>query len=178
MRPRTIVDPATASSHVLRLGYDDGFVAWLNGVELARRNAPDALDANATATSAGNALEAIPFVPDAGLLRAGINCLAIQGLNLDAADRDVIVLPELVAARVDRDSPRYFRTPTPGGPNATSDVIGFAEEPAFSIGRGFCEQPFAVELTTATPGVRVRYTTDASTPSPSHGTRRKKSGLT
>ncbi len=168
--PFTSVDPATASSHVLRLGYDDGFVAWLNGVELARRNAPEALEANATATSAGNALEAIPFVPDAGLLRAGINCLAIQGLNLDAADRDFIVLPELVAVRVDRDSPRYFRTPTPGGPNAMSDVIGFAEEPAFSIGRSFCEQPFTVELSTATPGVQVRYTTDASTPSPSHGT--------
>ena len=35
---------------VLRMYYDDGFVAWLNGREVARRNAPETLQWNSTAT--------------------------------------------------------------------------------------------------------------------------------
>jgi hypothetical protein len=163
------VDAGT--SFLLRLGYDDGFVAWLNGFELARRHAPDALEADATATATGNALESFPFAARPEWLRAGRNYLAIQGLNRDAADRDFILRPELVAVRFDRDSPRYFRHPTPGGPNAASDVVGFAGEPVFSVGRGFYAGPITVELGTTTPGVEVRYTTDASTPSAVHGTR-------
>ncbi|MBE7502579.1 MAG: lamin tail domain-containing protein [Verrucomicrobiales bacterium] len=161
----------TGTSFLLRLGYDDGFVAWLNGFELARRHAPDALDADATATASGNAVESFPFVAPPGWLREGRNTLAIQGLNLAADDRDFILLPELVAVRLERGSPRYFRHPTPGAPNTASDVVGFAEEPVFSAGRGFYEEPITVELLRTSPGVEVRYTTDASTPSAVHGVR-------
>ena len=38
--PFTIADPAAYKSLTLRMRYDDGFVAYLNGAEVVRRNAP------------------------------------------------------------------------------------------------------------------------------------------
>ncbi len=38
--PFSVVDPTAIEQLRLRVKYDDGFVAWLNGVEIARRNAP------------------------------------------------------------------------------------------------------------------------------------------
>jgi hypothetical protein len=34
-------DPANILSLALAVNYDDGFVLWLNGIELARRDSPD-----------------------------------------------------------------------------------------------------------------------------------------
>lgn len=171
--PFDLTNATAWTSYLLRLGYDDGFVVWLNGTELARHNAPDALEGAtaATATAAGNGIASLPFVPAPGLLHEGRNWLAVQGFNLSADDRDFILLPELAAVRLETGSPRFFRTPTPGGPNAESGIVAFADEPVFSVPRGFFEAPFTVELSTPTPGAEVRYTTDASTPSPSHGAR-------
>jgi len=171
--PFDLTNATAWTSYLLKLGYDDGFVVWLNGTELARHNAPDELEgATATAaTAAGNGLASLPFVPAPGRLHAGRNWLAIQGFNLSADDGDFILLPELVAVRLETGSPRFFRTATPGGPNAESGIVAFAEEPVFSVPRGYFEAPFTVELSTPKPGAGVWYTTDASTPSASHGAR-------
>jgi hypothetical protein len=39
----------------------------------------------------------------------------------------------------------------------------------FSIDRGFFDAPFSVAISTLTPGATIRYTTDGSWPSPTHG---------
>ena len=57
----------------------------------------------------------------------------------------------------------YFPSPTPGAPNLES-VLGFVEEPAFSVERGFYDTEFQVTLTTPTEGASIRYTTDGSAP--------------
>ena len=61
-----------------------------------------------------------------GLLRAGINVLAIQGMNISASDRDFLVLPELTASSetFDLAARRYFMTPTPGSANGVGNTIG------------------------------------------------------
>ncbi len=41
--PFTAVNPTSYESLVLKMRYDDGFVAYLNGVQVARRNAPSNL---------------------------------------------------------------------------------------------------------------------------------------
>ncbi len=48
--PFTVTDPSSFKNLVLSLRYDDGFVAWLNGTEVARRNAPTNLAWNSAAT--------------------------------------------------------------------------------------------------------------------------------
>ena len=49
--PFNVTDPAALKELRLRMQYDDGFVAYLNGVEVARRNAPDTVSWNSAATA-------------------------------------------------------------------------------------------------------------------------------
>jgi len=87
----------------LRMKFDDGYVAYLNGVRVASRNAPEAPAAGSTASRAHTDAQAVVFEeidlsPHLDALRAGRNVLAIHGLNVRAADNDFLLLPELEAA--------------------------------------------------------------------------------
>ena len=57
----------------------------------------------------------------------------------------------------------YYIEPTPGEPNGDG-VIGFLDNPAFSIGRGCYEEPFTLELSSSDPLAAIRFTTDGSAP--------------
>ena len=86
----------------LRMRYDDGFVAYLNGTKVVDRNAPPAPAWNSAATAEhpdNDALtpEAIDLTSFLGLLDTGTNVLAIHGLNETAGDTDFLILPELTA---------------------------------------------------------------------------------
>ncbi len=86
----------------LRMKYDDGFVAYLNGSEIARANAPGSPAWNSVATAAHRDNEAIQFVEfdvsaSIGELASGTNVLAIHGLNDSVESSDMLVVPELVA---------------------------------------------------------------------------------
>ena len=115
-----------------RARYDDGFVAWLNGQEIARRHAPNTILWNSEATlgrtvNAALHPESILIDTPLSLLKAGTNILAIQALNQDKSDPDLLMAPELLAYPPDQEvaSSRYFGTPTPGRPNgAVSSDLG------------------------------------------------------
>ena len=63
----------------------------------------------------------------------------------------------------------FFRQPTPGTDNDGGGVTGFVQDTSFSVDRGFYEQPFAVTITTDTPGAEIYYTMDGTEPSPDNG---------
>ncbi len=67
----------------------------------------------------------------------------------------------------------YFLNPTPGAANDQSAVAGFVADTSFSIDRGFYSSSQIVEITSATPGASIIYTTDSTVPaeSPLNGTR-------
>lgn len=95
-------DPTAFTGIALRMRYDDGYAAYLNGTLLASRNAPAGPVWNSEATLAHADAEAMLFeeaeiVPGApeGLLRAGRNVLAVHGLNRTAANSDLLIEPEL-----------------------------------------------------------------------------------
>lgn len=102
MRRSFVVDAATAvSTNLLKLviDYDDGYVAYLNGVEIARAGLGAAgefvpYDAFATGREAGTAVTLYPGVA-AGLLVAGTNVLAIQVHNASLTSTDLSLIADL-----------------------------------------------------------------------------------
>ena len=168
-----VADPATFDSLALKMKYDAGFVAYLNGVEVARRNAPASLAVNSAATAERTDAAAIlyesmnitTFLPN---LVTGNNVLAIHGLNSSAGDVDFLILPEIHAG-VTGTQLQYFSTATPGATNAAG-VIAFVKDTKFSHNRGFYDAPFQVTITTNTEAAVIRFTTDGTTPSATVGT--------
>lgn len=87
---------------LLNVSYNDGFVAWLNDVEIARRNAPETIEWNSTATAQRTTgqsavFETIDISPHLGLLRPGLNVLALHGLNRQVRDSNFLMQVELTA---------------------------------------------------------------------------------
>jgi len=87
----------------LNIRYDDGFVAYLNGSEVARRNAGDADTWNSAAVaehadSEAAQFESIDISASLNLLEAGSNMLAIQGLNISSTDTDFLISVEMHAS--------------------------------------------------------------------------------
>lgn len=66
--------------------------------------------------------------------------------------------------------PVFFQSSTPGTVNNTTQYPGVVKDTNFSIDRGFYSSPFALAITSDTPGVTIRYTTDGSKPTTSYGT--------
>ena len=179
--PFEITDASLVTAMTLRLQYEDGFVAYLNGEEIARANAPGTLPFDATATEANPDEAAVQFesfpVNFTGKLRTGPNILAFHGLNLSAKgsnSSDFLILPELDIERLEskgEESYGYLESPTPGSPNGAIAYERYAREPQFDVERGFHESPFTVTIDSEEPGADLVYTTDSSTPSADNGVR-------
>ncbi|MBK7367793.1 MAG: metallophosphoesterase [Candidatus Eisenbacteria bacterium] len=82
---------AAAFSLVLQADYDDGFVAWLNGVEIARRGLPtsNVVWGTLATNHESGAYETI-VVANPSLLRAGDNVLAIELHQTTASSSDLL----------------------------------------------------------------------------------------
>ncbi len=116
-------DPSRLETVTLSMRYDDGFVAWLNGVEIARANAPDALTWSSGAPAAHDDPVAEVFLPfdisaNIRLLKSGSNILAIQGLNYNATSTDFLIQPKLEATE------KAEETDTP---DSTEDSVTWIE---------------------------------------------------
>jgi hypothetical protein len=87
---------------ILRIRYDDGFVAYLNGKQIAAANAPASPvwnDGAIASHSDGAAvvLQELNCSDYLGYLQAGDNLLAIHGLNYRSTSSDFLISMELVA---------------------------------------------------------------------------------
>ena len=103
-----IDNPAAVQSMLLTMDYDDAFVAYINGHEVARDNVtgtpPSSTQlANAdhecsTCNATCNAAGSFPIDLGVAQLVAGNNVLAIQGHNLTAGSSDFTLIPMLSAS--------------------------------------------------------------------------------
>lgn len=96
----TPAQAASLSNIVLQVDYDDGFAAYLNGVEIARRGLGAAGSfvphtAAATGHEAGTP-EGIPCGIAAGILNTGTNVLAIQVHNTSLFSSDLTLIADLL----------------------------------------------------------------------------------
>jgi hypothetical protein len=109
--PFTLPSGGNYSGLSFDVQYADGFVAWLNGREIARRNAPTQLDWNSAATADRPALtavrtESMNLSNQLALLRPGANVLAVQALNLTAQESNFLFAAQLKVSElpIDTDS--------------------------------------------------------------------------
>jgi hypothetical protein len=93
--------PGRVNQVLLRIRYDDGFVAYLNGTEVARRNVPERQTAHTPAVSghAGEWFETIELPLSA--TRVGTNVLAIEGHNRALESSSFLLAPELTLVASD-----------------------------------------------------------------------------
>lgn len=172
--PFTLGDTAAIEVLLLRLRYKDGFVAYLNGQEVARDNAPSVLDGQSTALTPRPAATSVVarefdlsrFVR---LLRPGNNLLAIHGLSAGLDEAAFLVEAELLAGSVAGD--RFFLNATPGQPNGDVErsFSGFVNPVTFAPNQHFLFAPTEILLTNSTPGATLVYTLNGSLPSQTNG---------
>ncbi|MBU0679276.1 MAG: lamin tail domain-containing protein [Verrucomicrobia bacterium] len=131
--PFVLSAPSLYDSLNLLVKYDDGFVAYLNGREIASANAPaDALWNFVSTAGHADSLALIyetNRIPNAAdVLQIGTNILAVHLLNETLTSSDALLMPKLVGFTTPASDPglrRFFVTPTPGARNGTGlDDLG------------------------------------------------------
>jgi hypothetical protein len=93
--PFDVANVANIEALTLKLRFDDGFIAWLNGVEIARANVPAGFphwSARATTgTEATPTFTTFDVSSHKNLLLNGTNLLAVRGFNLIATQGDFVI---------------------------------------------------------------------------------------
>lgn len=171
--PFTVREGQTFENLALRLRYDDGFAAWLNGVAVAQANAPAGLGYNSLAPTNRFRRDAVREVlldltRFAGTLHRGGNVLAIQGWNDRLDSPDFLLQARLENRRFTIESEGYFDAPSPGAEN-TRGKAGIVEDVLPSEPHGYFDAPFDLTLACPTPGATIRYTTNGSPPTATTG---------
>jgi len=108
---------AGLSSLAIRVRCDDGFVAYLNGTEAARKNFTGAPAWNSAANTnnpedAAVVLEKADISAYLGAVHAGVNLLAIHGLNSATTSTDFLISVELVSGGATGESAPAGVSPT------------------------------------------------------------------
>ncbi|MEC9042870.1 MAG: lamin tail domain-containing protein [Verrucomicrobiota bacterium] len=177
IRANFMVDnPASITELILKMKYDDGFVAYLNDTLIADANAPGGLSWNSEATADHSDNEAVVFQEFnvssfLYLLKEGKNVLAIHGLNGGITSSDMLISAELHGKKITDPSlgkAGYLAMPSPRGYNGET-FDGFVGDTQFSVDRGFYEESFNLEITSSTEGAKIRYTLDGTAPSTTNG---------
>ena len=124
--PFVVNDPSVITALTLRMRFDDGFIAYINGREVAWNNSPEPSVATWNSAAPANRADSSAVVPMdfnisafLGFIHVGTNILAIQGLNNGVASSDLLILPEILATVTGAATTtlRYFPAPTPGEAN-------------------------------------------------------------
>ncbi len=158
----------------LRVRYDDGFTAYLNGNVIASRNAPATPVWNSAATAdhskaASQLFEEISIPLTPGVLVNGTNVLAIQGLTQGAADTDFLLTPVLDLLGTLPAGGVFFPTQTPAAANTTA-YAGLVRDTNFTVDRQYFMGSITTAIACPTAGAEIRYTLDGSAPTATTGT--------
>ncbi|MDB4537386.1 lamin tail domain-containing protein [Akkermansiaceae bacterium] len=120
--PFEVADPNSVNEITLRMRWDDGFIAYINGVKIASDRDPaspgwDAMATSGRADAQNDDWEVFSVDLNALSLVAGTNVLAIHGMNESVGSSDVLIYPELDIS-------------VTGG---VIDVSGYMSEPSFGV---------------------------------------------
>ena len=162
--PFEVKNPKGYSALALYMHYDDGFVAYLNGFQMASQNAPSPLVWNSAATKQRSDRDAIkPELFKVGRslrnLKTGRNVLAIHVLNdgkgppndtnTGSSSTDLLIVPKLVALCKDNELPDEAkpRKYSPADRAITrSQIRGKVEEVPGKFGEAFDFADGSIEI--------------------------------
>lgn len=142
----------------LNIRADDGYVAYLNGTRVAARNAPGAIVGTSAATAetpdatalAGEAVDLSSSIP---LLVNGTNVLAIQPMNVTAADDDLLLGMELTSYRgIPGIAPGAFTYSAPFPLTQNTLIRARAYSPTTKQWSGLLDAFFQVGASVCPPG--------------------------
>ncbi|MFT5109948.1 MAG: hypothetical protein ACI9UA_005600 [Pseudoalteromonas tetraodonis] len=175
--PFTAANPTSLSNLTLKMKYDDGFVAYLNGNRITSGNAAASTAWDSFSTGDHPDGEATQFedhdvTANIADLEQGTNMLAIHLMNGDAGSSDLLAIPELHGVEITDPSigeEGFLATSSPGAFNGDT-FGGFVGDTNFSITRGFFDAAFDLEITSATPNAVIRYTLNGDPPTLNTGT--------
>jgi hypothetical protein len=169
--PFQVADVSALDEVTLKMKYDDGFIAYINGQRVASSNAPAEAIYSAAAleersAEAATLYESFDLTDEAGLFIEGTNVLQIHLLNVTANDGDLLALPvlEIGTLTAEVDQARYFSVPTPGGPNGlgAAEVGPLVVEASHSPNTPLVTEPIVVtarvaQTFNAVTGVTLNY---------------------
>ena len=166
------------SSLTFRMKYDDGFIAYINGTEIASGNKPVSPAWNSDASTDHPDSQAISFVDTdlstqaSEIVQTGNNILAIHAMNGDTRSSDLLALPRLEAQFIIKPDegaePKppelgYFQIPSPGKNNGSDSGLPSGPVLISQPGRGFTGN-LTLSLSTKSTQAQIRYTTNGSLP--------------
>lgn len=168
--PFTISEGVDLQGLTLGMRYDDGFIAYINGVEVARANAPALASFDSVALSDRDprdaaAQELFDLDHFSHLLNSGKNVLAVHAMNDRPASPDFLLEAqlEISVTRVNLTDAGYFESPSPGRRNSEAQ-IGIVPAPLIHAESGFLSSATDVAIQSELEGVRIYYTTNGTTP--------------
>ncbi|NIP22729.1 MAG: hypothetical protein GWN67_02130, partial [Phycisphaerae bacterium] len=169
-----VEEPYFYDGMILKMRYDDGYIAYLNGTEIVRKNFNGTPTWNSMADAnrpqaQSSEFENVNLNEYLDLIRASPykNVLAIQALNDNVSNENFLIVPELVFSK-NEEVPQYFTKPTPGKFNI-SGAADIVSDVWFSHKRGFYDTTFQLKLSTEMDDAEIRYTLDGSRPTITHG---------
>jgi len=134
--PFTISNPEILSYLRLRVQCDDGFVAWLNGKEIASQNKPEPFEWNSAASAEVSStapvnLREIDISQYLDVLRQGGNLLAVQAMNRSTTSPDFLFNCELTGGINATNSPYLVLTSLQ--PSMAGNYVLTVANPAGSV---------------------------------------------
>lgn len=172
--PFNVADVSIIDELVLRLQYEDGFAAFINGKKIASDNTPATLSWNSGAPQNrpdSIATSPIEFpIPDPrNVLVKGRNVLAIHGLNNKVTSSDLLIVPELIGYKKTEviESYGYMFVPTPRASNDETIPVVEAAVTFLQPSQSF-QTSIRIELErpeAANPKAKIHYTLDGTIPS-------------
>ncbi|MDP6687830.1 MAG: CotH kinase family protein [Acidobacteriota bacterium] len=166
----TIKDRHALGYLILRIQFDDGFIAYLNGEKIASQNAPANPKYNSYATSNNNNDSYMDF--DLGeyvhLLKNGsANVLAVQAFDHRSDRNEFFLMPILIGGAEEKADPsnhNFLTIPTPGRLNS-SPSPPMPGTPIFSKESDSFTSSLSITLKPSVPGETIRYTSNGKLPS-------------
>ncbi|MBL9135841.1 MAG: lamin tail domain-containing protein [Verrucomicrobiales bacterium] len=165
-----VTNPAAFESLELQFLCDDGFMAWINGTQVANVGGPTGQPAyNSVASiNAGEpvALTSVSIPNPGALLKPGDNTLAVQVFNTSLGSSDLVFDAQLVAQPTLAGPPTIVAvTPTPGPVHSLGQIAVTFSEPV----RGVRADDFLINGQSATQVSGSGTTYTFTFPQPHYG---------